>query len=410
MIKCWVRCACRNLLRNRHRTLLNLLAIAAAVASLILFSSFVDGVKAHFRMNIVRMKTGQNQIAMEGHKPKSAEDPFSFPITNADEIRARIEKEVGPLAYFSGKQEFYGLLNFNDRSMSAVGMGVNAAEDAKFLTLTKTISGTALAEASEDSIALGAGLAESLGLKTGDNMSLLVSTAQGSINAADVQVAGIFRTGTREIDNSLFYIHFSLAQKLLRIKGPAEIGIAFTNENELIYLDPLRNLLKKEFPQMKLYHWHDIYGDLFDNSIGWLNGIFRVFKVIILIIAVLSITNLLTMSVLERLGEFGTLRALGTTRNELIRMVLGESFLQSLIGSVAGVGFAAIIILFCVPQGITMPPPPNMTTDFNVTLRIPWDILPWAVALGTIVTALSGLLPALKASHTNIVLALGKNI
>ena len=51
----------------------------------------------------------------------------------------------------------------------------------------------------------------------------------------------------------------------------------------------------------------------------------------------LSVTNTVSMTIFERTGEFGTMRALGNRGKDLSLLVLSESALLGLIGAAIGV-------------------------------------------------------------------------
>src|SRR5262249_17259572 len=65
------------------------------------------------------------------------------------------------------------------------------------------------------------------------------------------------------------------------------------------------------------------------------------------IVSVLSMggmLNAMLMSVMERAGEVGLLRAVGWTRRRVIRMILGESVVISVVAAVVGLVAAAVLI------------------------------------------------------------------
>lgn len=221
-------------------------------------------------------------------------------------------------------------------------MGVDAKEEKRFLTLNVVVDGVHLADSKPDSIAIAEGLAKQMKMKVGDLVSVVTTTAHGSLNAVDLEVVGIFKTGIREIDNNFFYVHHETAKKLLRIEGGSLILIGFAGEDELKYKAKLTEVMGREFPDLEVVHWYEMAGDIYDNAMGWIEGLVRVFRIIIIAVATLSILNVFMISLLERIGEFGTLRAIGTYRSEIGMIILTESLLQSLIGGVAGVLFCDV--------------------------------------------------------------------
>lgn len=405
----WVS-AFRNLGRAPRRTVVSLAAMGAATAALILFESFVQGVRATFRHNVVTSSLGHYQIYRKGYRQNKGHEPFGYQVTESEELKKQIANEVGPLVFFSKRLDFFGLVGQGDRSVAAKGRGIDAKAERTFLTLFKVVDGKHLADSEGESVFLGQGLAKQLGLKVGDNATILVNTAGGSLNALDLTVVGLFTTGVTELDDQFFYVDNQLAQKLLRVEGASSLLMGFQGEDELVYQEKLKRVVEGKYPHLEVLHWHDLIADYFDNTMGWLEAQFNVFRAIIIIIATLSIINVFTMSLMERTGEFGTLRAIGTYRGEIGLMVLTESVVQALIGTLAGIFLAIIAIKLVLVNGVTMPPPPQMTSVFHVSFAIPWSGIPFNFFLCVLVAGGAGLLPALKISRLNIVQALGRNV
>lgn len=410
----WVRflgvAAIRNLGRTPRRTVISLLAIAAALAALLIFESFVAGVKKTFRHNLITTYYAHYQIMKEGYLENKGHDPFGYQISNPELIRQAIVREIGQPALFSARQTFSGMLAKDNRSIGARGIGVDAVQERGFLTANRVSEGTHLAERTADGVFLGVGLARQLGIKVGDTVTVLTNTVGGSLNALDLSVVGTFRSGINELDDVVFYLDKSVCDKLLRSQGASQILIGFAGENELAYRPKLASLLRRFSPELRAHHWRELAGEVFDNSMGWIESQFRIFRWIIIVIATLSISNVFTISMLERVGEFGTLRAIGAHRKEVAALIFVESLVQTTVGALFGVAIGLVLIRFGLVGGVTMPPPPNMSTSFHVVFDFPWSRVLPTVALCIAVAGGAGILPALKISRMNIISALGRNI
>jgi putative ABC transport system permease protein len=134
--------------------------------------------------------------------------------------------------------------------------------------------------------------------------------------------------------------------------------------------------------------------------------IFVFIFVIVFVIVVTSIINTLSMSVIERTQEIGTLRALGLKRKGIIGLFAMESAMLGLAGSFTGILITTLdwtLIKLLEPQW--MPP--------NYVIRIPLEvyIVPVYMALTLIFLVLLSsavsVIPARKAAHKSIVDALG---
>jgi putative ABC transport system permease protein len=409
-IRFYLSSALRNLQRTPRRTFISLSAISLAVVSILVCYSFILGVKTAFRRSIITTTYGHYKIYKKGYLQNKAKDPMGYQIEDPSAVRSAIEKEVAPLAFFSERQTFFGLLVHGDVSIGAKGVGQNAVEERKFLTANRIVEGKHLADAAGENISLGAGLAKQMGVEVGENITLLLNTSSGSLNAADLNVSGIFETGVKELDDSTFHIDIKIAERLLRVQGASEVLFAFQDADELKYRAKLEGVVARDFPSLEVLHWHDLIGEYFDNTMGWLESQFDVFQAIILIVATLSISNVFMMSILERTGEFSTLRALGTHKREITGQILTESLVQAALGSLLGLVIGFFVILVVLKNGIYMPPPPNMNTKFFVSFAIPWKQIPYTLLLCTGIGVVAGIFPAIKIGRLNIALGLGRNV
>ncbi len=106
--------------------------------------------------------------------------------------------------------------------------------------------------------------------------------------------------------------------------------------------------------------------------------------------------NTMAMSIRERTREVAVLRTLGFTRENILRLLLGESIAISLIGGLIGVTFATGAVLFMARPGIGLPVSLHMT--FYTALVV--------MLVAALVGVVSGLLPSYRASNLGIVDAL----
>ncbi len=408
LILFYLKLAGRCLLRSPRRTFFNLLSVSFATAAILIFGSFEDSLIKVTRRNVITAHYAHYEITHKDYYKNKVDKPFGYQIKDYEQLRKTIEEKVGHLVFASRRQEFFGLINFNDKTFAGMGLGIDAQEEKNFMTLVQVLSGVHLADAPEKSVFVGKGLADSIRLKVGDRITLLVTTAGGSINASDLLVAGIFASGVTDLDERTFYVNQSILPPLLKIEGASRILIGFEGEDELVYQNALNKTLATSFPDLSASHWLE-RATFYPNLMGWLRTQLSFFYVIVLFIAAVSIVNIFTVGLLDRSGEFGAMRALGTHRWEIGSLIFIESLIQALVGSLLGVVIGAIFILLPLSQGITMPPPPMMSIPMLVTFDIPWARVPITVAICALVTGLAGLIPAYHMGRINIVKALSRN-
>jgi putative ABC transport system permease protein len=120
-----------------------------------------------------------------------------------------------------------------------------------------------------------------------------------------------------------------------------------------------------------------------------------------------TVTNTMSMVVVERTAEIGTLRAIGLRRSGIRAMFVGEGIVLGCFGAVLGIGVALLLAWTINQIGLTWIPPGRVDpVPLAVSLAGEYGMM-LASAVGLVaVAALSALLPAARASRMNIVDAL----
>ncbi|WP_157533072.1 ABC transporter permease, partial [Haloferax profundi] len=139
--------------------------------------------------------------------------------------------------------------------------------------------------------------------------------------------------------------------------------------------------------------------DRIDQFFGLLNAFLVAIGAVSLVVAGVSILNVMLMSVSERRGEIGVLRAVGIQRRDVLRTVLVEAGLLGFVGGVAGAvisGLVALGLYLAVPE-VTLPVVVNLRTG---------GYLVFAVLFGVVISLASGLYPAWRAANERPVEAL----
>jgi putative ABC transport system permease protein len=142
------------------------------------------------------------------------------------------------------------------------------------------------------------------------------------------------------------------------------------------------------------------------NVLNTLNMFLGGIAAISLLVGAIGIANTMYMSVLERTRQIGTLKALGATNLEIMKMFLIESSLIGLVGGLIGVflGFIAsgiISELGIRVIGIGVPG----ARGASITVITP-ELVLFALAFSVFIGAVSGLMPARKAAQLQPVEAL----
>jgi putative ABC transport system permease protein len=120
----------------------------------------------------------------------------------------------------------------------------------------------------------------------------------------------------------------------------------------------------------------------------------------ILLIMVLILANTVAMSVRERTHEYGVLRAIGFPPKHVVGFILGESILVALGGGLLGV----LLTFVLINHGLG--PVVEQQGGLFAYFKTPGWIMGLALLIAVGVGALSGLVPAIRASRLRVTDAL----
>jgi len=143
--------------------------------------------------------------------------------------------------------------------------------------------------------------------------------------------------------------------------------------------------------------------------IGIFGVIFGFVSIIIGLIVVFTISNTMTMSIMERFNEIGTLRSMGLRRSMIRRYFVLEGSIIGIVGATVGVVFAYVVTTVINSVGL-MWSPPNTAVETQLVLSM--DSLALVVFVWVflvIISTVSSLIPAIRASKMPIVDALRHN-
>jgi putative ABC transport system permease protein len=140
------------------------------------------------------------------------------------------------------------------------------------------------------------------------------------------------------------------------------------------------------------------------SVMGTLNLFLGGIAAISLLVGAIGIANTMFMSVMERTRQIGTLKALGTTNFEIMKLFLFESAMIGFIGGLIGIFLGFIASGTISEIGIRMMGVGRMGTT-SMTVITP-ELVLFAIGFSVLIGMVSGLLPARRASRLEPVEAL----
>jgi len=203
------------------------------------------------------------------------------------------------------------------------------------------------------------------------------------------------------------------AQGLLRTKDIQRIIIHLNESAQTTVVQNQLRYLFNEDEGFDIKPWYELKeADFIIKTRAFYARIFLVLKTILIVVVILSIYNTMNMAVMERIGEIGTLMAMGTRKIDVVRLFILEGCIMGVIGGLMGMVGGYLLAVFISYVGIPMPTPPGASDELNWIARImvvPSEFLS-ALILSVMTALVSSIIPSTRASRMEIAEALRHNV
>ncbi|PKO80318.1 MAG: ABC transporter permease [Betaproteobacteria bacterium HGW-Betaproteobacteria-13] len=397
-----IKLALRNIFRQKVRTAMTLAAIIFGVSGLILSGGFVKDIFIQLGEAIIHSQTGHIQVFQKDFLEKGTRQPDRYLIDKPESVAQQIAQQPG-VDEVAARLSFAGLLNNGKRDLAIIGEGVEPDKEARLGTYLNITEGRQITDSDTFGMTIGQGVAHSLGVKPGDSVILVMNTADGALNTLDFEIVGVFQSFSKDFDARAVRIPLGAARELMATSGANLLVVTLKHTEDT---EAAQSSIDSILPAgLDSRNWRQL-SDFYDKTLQLYDRQFGVLQLIILFMVLLSVANTVNMSAFERLGEFGTLQALGNTRRQVFGLILVENAFLGLIGATAGVLIGVALALAISAVGIPMPPPPNANVGYTAFIRVDGSTVVFAFLIGLAATALAAIFPAGRVSSTPVVDAL----
>jgi putative ABC transport system permease protein len=215
---------------------------------------------------------------------------------------------------------------------------------------------------------IGHRMANATNLKTGDFVTIRWRDANGTFDATEIRIAGIFHTNVPAIDNNQVWVSLSNLQKMIGMDGHAT------------YIILRQGITSIPTVPGWIHKGHDILFKELDTIIKakGIGGI--VIYIILLSLALLAVFDTQVLSIFRRQKEIGTYIALGMTRWQVVWLFTVEGAMHSVLSVIAAAVWGTPILYMMAKNGFGMP---EGIEGYGLTIAE--KIFP-AYAAGTIIT------------------------
>jgi lipoprotein-releasing system permease protein len=199
----------------------------------------------------------------------------------------------------------------------------------------------------EQKVILGSGVADTIGAKVGDYLTLMIPTANGSVKVqapkrVRVKVAGLL-TLNGQIDHNLALVPLKDAQTYAKL-GNAVTGVSL-KVNDVLNAN---NIVREVGNQLDVYvylrSWQQKYGFLY-RDIQLVRTIMYLVMVLVIGVACFNIVSTLMMAVKDRASEIAILRTMGASDGLVKRIFVWQGAFSGVLGSLVGSVIGVLVAL-----------------------------------------------------------------
>ncbi len=238
---------------------------------------------------------------------------------------------------------------------------------------------------------LGAKIAERLNKKVGDRLVLrsTIWTQRDGSSIWEFNVRALYTSDTPTFDQTMMLFPLKRFNEARQF-GQGSVGLYILGIAQPSRSGEIASAIDSRFSNSP-YETHTMTEKAFNlqfvSMIGNFQLLLRSIGSAVVLTMLLVSANTMMMSAHERTREMGVLKAIGFSDGHIFLLLIGEAFVISLLGAVAGVGLAFLLtnVLHFNPKA-----------DFFPVFFLPNESILAAIGLAGLTGFLSGIVPAVS--------------
>jgi lipoprotein-releasing system permease protein len=329
--------------RNRFISFISWISVAGialGVAALIVVLSVMNGFQKEVTERMLSVVAHIEVFDARGALP-------DWRRSAAEALRNPAVRAAAPFV------EMQGMLVRDDTMKPVLVRGVLPAEEGKVSSVARQLQHFAALRPGSFNIMLGSVLAESLGVKPGDRVTLLLApgTAQGmqggpvaggAPRSRTFTVAGIFEAGHYQFDSSLGFVQLEDAMDVEGLTAPAGLRLDLDD----LYAAPriAAELQRSMSGQLMLRDWSQVNATWFAAVASQKKMMFIIITMIVAV-AAFNLVSTLVMAVRDKQADIAILRTLGASPRSIMKIFIVQGTLVGVLGTALGVGAGVAVAL-----------------------------------------------------------------
>ncbi|MGE5271726.1 MAG: lipoprotein-releasing ABC transporter permease subunit [Thiohalocapsa sp.] len=311
----------------------SLLGIALGVATLIIVMAVMNG----FRTDLVNRILGLNgHLAIYGETNR---------LADYDAAAAKVRAVPG-VTEATPLVEGQVMATSPAGAAGAMVRGIRPDDIRNRKLIAEHIVAGSLAEFGDDGIAVGDRLARRLGVKVGDDITLISpegnDTAFGTVpRLKTYHIAALFAVGYYEYDNSFIYVPLKSAQIFFRLPDAVSYLEVFVADADQSTREA-RLIAAALGGHMRMIDWQHANSGIV-NVVGIERNVMFLILTLIIVVAAFNIISGMIMMVKDKGRDIAILRTMGASRGMILRIFMLSGASIGVVGTLAGFALGILI-------------------------------------------------------------------
>lgn len=402
-----VSIAFKNMFRNKLRTTVSILAIAFAVMVIVFTRGLIDGMIEDSYSLYIHYDTGHIKIIDQEYEQKEKLLSLNYTVSGLEnKSLTEMQQDLNNLKGIKmviPRLKFGAAVSTEEELVKMLAWGVDPEKELEFTNLKRELSQGRMVEAGRREVVMGAELLKKIDRSVGQKVTMVYTTAFSSFQGATFEIVGKIESSLPLLNEQVVFMPIATAQKLLYLDSEATELLLVTENRDNVneFLPQVKNYLAENGGDRYLARdWRE--GNSFIQLLEVSEKIYFVVYIFLVLLASIVVINTMVMIVKERNQEIGMMSALGLKSREILQLFIFEGLAMAVIGSFIGSLAGGALNYYLSGVGFDYSAAfEDMDVLMNPIIYPTFKIehMFFAFFIGVIVTTLTAIIPARRASR-----------
>jgi lipoprotein-releasing system permease protein len=309
-------------------SMISILGIAVGVTALITVLSVMNGFEKELKERILGMASHATVV------------PYGDNLNDWQTVEKEVEKQPGIVGVAPFIQA-EGMLVKNRHVNGTIIRGILPGQEPKVSTIAQKMLFGSIDKLQPGGygIIIGSELARSLGVLTGDKVTLVAPEA--NMTPAGLlprlkrfTVVGIFEVGMHEYDSGLALIHMQDAETLFRQKGPTGLRL---KTSDILAAPRISRAVMARIPgHYAVVDWTQQHANFF-RAVKTEKTVMFSILMLIVAVAAFNIISTLVMVVTDKQADIAVLRTIGASPRSILSIFMIQGTIIGIVGILLGI-------------------------------------------------------------------------